>query len=338
MPTLEDNLAQAREICCEVKAQTTCSNDIILKTVLPVLTLAMLPEQRKIHGESTMKAYLEYTEAARIARRVLDPEALRTCALPTSSFALAMTKLGMGECQELSTLVLFKLIQKGRQDVAFVMVSGRKPDMIYSEKLWGHCFIILGSDLNRHFSGDFATDLNRIDLLGEDAVVIDPMLNYVGPACHYRRDQAKYFSLFSINEIVAIDIVTPRHVKNSSVLDEESNRLVAYAKRQGIVPYFLAPKEGIPCPETTLLRLLNTGSGLTFSGVRDDEFKVDAVTELHTEREHIAAENLRHRLQAGSYYRGATRTFFVIPQINVGEREGDLPYRIQENIKGSGAK
>ncbi len=104
MPYLE-NLAIAQQICERIKQSTVCSNDIIPRVDLPYLTYATMRSIKAKFGDARVDAYMEHTHVVNQVRQVLIHAATRLeMHAPTSSAAIAITKLGVGECQELATV------------------------------------------------------------------------------------------------------------------------------------------------------------------------------------------------------------------------------------------
>lgn len=124
-------------------------------------------------------------------------------------------------------------------------------------------------------------------------------------------------------------------------MEENVRQLIEYAENQRILAFDRAfcdlPLISNPspqkesCEETALLRGLNTRSGLFFSGVKDERCHVDAITEIHSEKENEKAKSIQSRLGSGCFYTSPTQRFFVIHDINVRVSETqNLPRRIHE--------
>ena len=340
MQSFHDNLQIAQEINEQVKGLTVCSNDIIPRNQLPWLTPAMIPSVKRQFGNNKIDTYMRHTEYMTEVRNLLTSES-QSKGMPcaTSSTAIAIARLGAGECQELSTLALMKLITRGRRDVAFVAIMGKPNELKETRHPFLHAFILLGIDHTFSLKDGHIRQLNG---LSDKVVILDPLLNHVGRAADYLKDQSQYLTIFGHNRVCAVDVVGQLHIDNFPIIEDNVRQLLAYAESKGILPFErtlcdlpLANNPSLKkqrCEETTLLRGLNTRSGLTFSGMADERCRVDAVTEIHSDAQATTAKNIQCQLGAGCFYTGASQRFFVIHDINVAVgAEKNLPRRIHES-------
>lgn len=338
MQTTVDNLSYAQALCDEIKQETVCSNDIIPRSQLPYLTLEMIPSAEQQFGSERIDRYTQYTTFVTQIRNLLTEESTkRKMPCGISSRALAVASFGVGECQELSTLALNKLVTRGRHDVAFIAIQGRK-NTLKEGIPFLHTFVLLGLDSQFSLNNGSIKQLNS---LPNHIIVIDPLLSHVGHASRYLDEQSDYLTVFDYDKICVVDVVSPLHVENISTIQDNIQKLRAFAESQGRLPFDRAfldlplannpSAKKPPCEETTLLRALNERSGLTFTGRVDERCRVDAVTEIHSAEEVLKAQSIQYRLRSGCFYAGETQRFFVIHDINVTKTPKDnLPKRIHE--------
>jgi len=340
MHAYQENLRLAQEICQVVKQQVVCSNDIIPRTQLPWLTPAMVPSAINRFELHKVRAYLHYTQYTNEVRNLVVAESReKGISCEISSSAIAIAKLGVGESQELVTFALSKLIALGRRDIAFVAIVGRVNNLKEHKAPHVHTFLLLGIEEGFALKNGDISQLNR---LSENVVVLDLLLNYVGRARDYIKDQTQYLMIFGHNQICAVDVVSQIHIDNHSIIEENVKQLLEFVESKGVLKFDRAfcdlplernlssQKESFDY-ETTLLKGLNTNTGLSFSGVRDERCHVDAVAQIRSEDDNVKAKRVQSRLGAGCFYTGSSQRFFVIQDINVtASKEQNLPRRIFE--------
>ena len=341
MKPYEKNLELARTICEEIKLEAVCSNDIIPRNEMPVITEAMIPDVKRRFGSDKVDAYIRHIYYLDSARRItaLASESLRMIG-PTSSAAIAVARLGVGECGELSTLAFIKLIELGRQDVAMVAVEGKRNTLHPTLSRFNHAFILLG--INDRDCLKESGDIQQLNALSRNIVILDPFLNHVGRAADYLNDQSAYVALFGYDKVVSFQMVTQDHIDNCPLIENNARQLIADAETNGVFPFDrslcdlpLANNRSLKknrCEDTTLLRGLKARSGLPFWGMTDKTCYVDAVVEIHSDNEAATAKGIQDRLGAGCFYTGRDQRFFVISGINVRVSAGkDLP-RLIDNL------
>ena len=344
MKPYEKNLELARTICKEIKLEAVCSNDIIPRNEMPVITEAMIPDVKRRFGSDKVDAYIRHMYYLDSARKItaLASESLRMIG-PIPSAAIAVARLGVGECGELSTLAFIKLIELGRQDVAIVAVEGQRNELHRTNSRFNHAFILLGINDDRDCLKE-SGDIRQLNALSRNIVILDPFLNHVGRAADYLNDQSAYVAPFGYDKVVSFDRATQDHIDNCPLIENNARQLIADAETKGVFPFDRSlcdlPLANNPslkknrCEDTTFLRGLKARSGLPFWGMTDKTCYVDAVVEIHSDNEAATAKGIQDRLGAGCFYtgldqRGRDQRFFVIPGINVRVSAGkDLPLLI----------
>ena len=341
MKSYDKNLKLAQTICDEIKTETVCSNDIIPRHQMPWLTQAMIPDVKQKFGSDKVDAYCRHLHYLNSVREMLAAESeSKKMRGSQSSAAMGVAYLGVGECGELSTLAFMKLIARGRRDVAIVAVEGKKNKLDPMNIPFYHAFILLGIN-DMHCLQDCG-DIQQLNALSNHIVILDPLLNHVGRAADYLKDQSPYLTVFGYYKVCFFQVVTQTHIDNYLLTEDNARQLLAYAETKGVLPFERAlcdlplannpSLKKYPCEETALLQGLNTRSGLIFSGVADERCRVDAVTEIHSDEQAATAKRIQSQLSTGCFYTGAAQRFFVIHNINVPvSSSNNLPRRIHDS-------
>ena len=86
--------------------------------------------------------------------------------------------------------------------------------------------------------------------------------------------------------------------------------------------------------DSSLIRDLKERTGLHFRGALDKEYKLDAVTELHTTEQRSKAVDLRKKLKGyGQFFKTHSgKELFVLEGVNLPEGDPSISQRIQSML------
>ncbi len=327
MKDLSENLKIAHAIKAEVKHQVICSNDIIPRALMPALYVGYMPLYQAMFGVNLIQHYLDYSNFTSSIRNIMTQEVDKMTTLsPRSTVALAITRYGVGECQEIATFCYDKLIEQKLSTIAFIVLQapitqGRKTPQM-------HCLVLLGDDALQLHAG---SDIKVLNQLPDHVVALDAYLNHVGPANRYLQEQRPYLEQFNYDKITVCDRPTELHFQNQPQVHENIEQLTTMVAHAHFYRNFLnlslscfSISALLPCHETALVECLNAASGLVFAWGHQD-CKVSAYADVSLPADEEKAKALQERLQAGTFYRQGAQSLFVLHQINV---QPDLGKRI----------
>jgi hypothetical protein len=332
MENLIENLRIANEIKNMVKQRVISSNDIIPRTILPAVYDFAIPMYAKAFGLGLIGNYLEHCQRTRAIRgAVLDEVKKQKYLAPQSTSALAITKYGVGEAQEIATLCFSELIDRGYNAIQFIGLEGYFNDS--NQLPYIHCLVLIGIE---HQQLLIPSNISVLDDLPAHVVALDPYLDYVGPANQYNQSQEIYLKLFAYEKIFLSDHPTDTHRMNAIEIKKNIAQMEGLLECQRFYRNFLtlslscfSPSELLPCHETALISFLNQSSGLIFAwGHR--ELKVSAYVDVSVSSDYEKALSIQDTLQAGTFYQQDAQRFFVLHDIN---EQPNLAERIQENYR-----
>ena len=331
MKNYQDNLSLSMIICAEVRRKVVCLNDIIPHHVLPFFRPMDRHHYDIKFGKKRVDLYLKYLQLGREIRPLIHTEAHhKNMVAPMASAAIAISKFGIAECQEFAALTYLELKKQARSDYAHVVFSSSLLQG-QSGNTYKHAVILIGSKLPMARGS-----INQLDSLPDDVVIIDPLINHVGHANTYRHDQSSYLLPYDYDNVLAVD--TPPAIPapiDMNLINSNVNTLVTFAQHHGFHPFdkniLDATFENNRCHETALLGLLNTHSGLSFFGTYDEDYHVDACTEITTKKQEKLARSLCAKFNTGFFCHGSSARFFVLPNINTPDtiQAGEKPLREQ---------
>lgn len=335
MNDLSENLKIAHAIKAEVKHQVICSNDIIPRDLMPSLYVDYMPLYQAMFGVNLIQKYLDHSNFASSIRNILSQEAGKITMLsPSSTVALAITRYGVGECQEIATFCYDKLIEQKLSNVAFIVLQ--VPIAQGSKTPQMHCLVLLGDGALQLRAG---SDIKVLNKLPDHVVALDAYLNHVGPANRYLQEQRPYLDQFNYDKIIVCDRPTELHFQNQPQVHENVEQLTTMVAHAHFYRNFLnlslscfSISALLPCHETALVKCLNAASGLVFAWGHQD-CKVSAYTDVSLSANEEKAKALQETLQAGTFYRQGAQSLFVLHQINA---QPDLGKRITSMAPSSG--
>ncbi len=199
--THQDNQSFAQKVCDEVKKNVMCSNDIISRQELPFWHQNAVLDYKNKFGDTQLNELWRYMQTVHCMRQFLQQLAhsSSTITRPNAAGDLAITHLGFAECGELAHLVFLKLIEHGCQPCILMLENKKR----YEEwehnpniRTYIHSVVILGDD-----KGYLDDQVSSFNTLPEEVVIIDPFLQYVGPAKTYFKDKIDYLQHFHFDPI-----------------------------------------------------------------------------------------------------------------------------------------
>lgn len=321
----EENIKIATKALQKIRNKNVSSNDIIPQVDLPMFELHMMPQNISKFGQNRVKLYEEHAIASRIRYKFIeqaDKLGFIGCH-KLFSISSAAIDYGVGECQDLSVSVMLSLIEEGYKDFA-IASFGAKP------KKEDHCVLLWGYKDNMFPQTHFG--IEELLKASKDLIIIDPLLDHVGRLCDYLDEQRpflKVHNLTLITHMMTIDEGIYSHSKMVlSKVKESAERLLSSANPSPA--HFSRDsldwcKEKILSEDTFLLHLLKKSS-LPFFGVKDDEYRLDAVVPVSNTEETAKALQIRQKYEHGYFCAGPVMgsRFFVLPQINVEPLAGKI--------------
>lgn len=295
MPTYDQNYALARQLLHRIKKNHTCSHDIIPREQLPRLFAVDIAKFQQKFGEERMKSYLLHTKQTDTYSNYLVDTA-RKCSFPHPIMTVfyAISLAGLGECMVLSSRLVIDMLAMGRADCVMLQVKNHQ---MPNDPSRDHCIVLFGvegaklntSQLN--FSSFLST-------LPSTCVVIDALLNYVGPAHHLLEEKAAYYQIFQLQSIVKTTEFDASHLPMAQVIIENAQKLLQSSQLKpmqrsdyAIFPTFKSLFE-LPSREPSLEPLIPRKGILSMAhpfsfqekSMIDEEENPDAVGYLSIER------------------------------------------------------
>ena len=238
MPTLEENLALARTLVSELKATNVCSHDIIARENLPFVLIHEFPIYIKKFGPERFKLFMGHNHQTKEVRAEVKNICHRLkVPFPIMTRSLAVAALGYGECQELASKIASDLMNQDRFDSALVMLEGL-PDERHSGYPHLHALNILGIDPYEHPPEKLGIHtIDDFQKLPANAVVIDPLLGYVGSAHKYQSDNRGYLNSFSFHKIGDWRTFDPYQKVSLSTIQFNAQIISIQMIAKGFTPY-----------------------------------------------------------------------------------------------------
>jgi hypothetical protein len=237
MPTLEENLALARTLVSELKATNVCSHDIIARENLPFVLIHEFPIYIKKFGPERFKLFMGHNHQTKAIRAEVTNICHRlSVPFPIMTRSLAVAALGYGECQELASKITTDLINHDRFDSALVMLEGL-PDERYSGYPHLHALNILGIDPDKHAPETLGIQsIEDFQKLPASAVVIDPLLGYVGLAHNYQSDNHAYLNSFKFHKIGEWRTFDPYQKVSLNTIQFNAQKISIQMTAKGFLP------------------------------------------------------------------------------------------------------
>lgn len=204
-PEAESAIALANQVLAVVKKSKTSSHDIIPSTELPYLMPNQMIEFVDKFGYEKMEQYIKYLQDLHVARdsaKKLTNMYKGQWYSPGYCANVAITQLGLGECQEAANLAVLQLgLLKCKYQVRVCSIASYNVN-VRSGGNYNHAFIILG-DASRMKAGD---PFSAFKSLPDDCVLLDPFLGIVGKANQFNELLKDYIAAFQMEVIQSMDV------------------------------------------------------------------------------------------------------------------------------------
>ncbi len=218
--TFRKNLALASTVLAKIKAEVTSSNDIIPGIELPTIIEEEIPEYSKKFGVERMHDLLKQQSFLAQVRSLVhrekstsrfqpgNPESIVS---PITTLSVAVAMMGVGECSETANLAAVLLCKSDCSSwVNVIALQGVKP----SGDLFIHALVVIGD------CTPLTNSIESFQLLGDDCVLLDPLVGVVGEAKAIQTlsKEDRYlqtFKLTAIFEKLAIHPTTHREQINA---------------------------------------------------------------------------------------------------------------------------
>lgn len=245
------------------------------------------------------------------------------------SVSLAVSQLGIGDCGECAAKLGLALIQAGFGNLAFVIVEflESKEGM---EKY--HEFVVANLPVLSLPPNNITLSIyDFFKALPTQALIGDAFLGLTFSPEKIPNDFIRYLNAYGgkteINACMHFYNVPSKSIMFGGYLDVAKKVVKELKSRQPLLEedsYTLKGK--IKIEDTTLVSLLKEKSKLLFFGVRDQEYKVDAIVELNTMEDRSAATNLQRSLRGhGRFFNiKDEKEIFVLEGINLSSENPKL--------------
>lgn len=234
----EDDLKLADELVKSANQTMTSSHSIISAQALPFLAFWDIGRVTQRFGAARMERYLSHIKESRKIRMTLN-QLLATC--PTGraglyekslTLSLATSRFGIGECGEMSNYCVRELIKRGRTDFALVTLLANPKERSGGE--YYHQVLILGDSRALRNRGAVA----MLNTLPKGVLILDPLIQYAGPANTYLREQRAYVERFGYHTLLRVHRFTPAFVRRDlPQIDRDVEYIVTKGLERGLIAY-----------------------------------------------------------------------------------------------------
>ncbi len=326
-----ERLSLCQAICTETKRQVLASEDIISPQQLPYFLSRDKSKYIQKFGETAVSLYLQHIAYLKYVREAAC-EILRDTSYKQFTFdaskpymsqnstvnfeipvMLGVAHYGVGACHELAISVLIKLLEQ-KCPATLIKFRGLSSE-------YGHCVVLVGD--TKPSIGDCITSLNQY---GNEIILIDPLIHYVGPANQYLNTQMAYLRHFDFYHLEDVTTITNDALPFYLILSDELKKRMA---SRLLRPFIF--ESNLP-HETASLEKLNHLSSLKFLGHVDENFQVNAFCTIQDLADLQSACTLIRQLQAGLLMTFKSSAYLVFPGINMPSEkphEPSLAQRIQ---------
>ena len=245
--------------------------------------------------------------------------------------ALTVSSFGIGDCAESSAKLVIEMLVKGYGDLAFIGIKFPAAKLGMEQT---HQFII--ANLPKIPSGlpQKASIYDLFKLLPRNAVIGDAFLGLAFTPDSVPNTFREYAAAYGETEIVQcfhfcnIGWNFLNHYLSLTKQITERVKLqqdLFYGK-----VYDLDSK--MPIPETSIIALLNVKTTLVFFGVRDNEYKVDAIAEIKNKSDRISALEIQDVQQRyGRFFQNKQgKQMFVLEGINIFDHKPNIGEYIKQ--------
>ena len=232
MHTYLENYSIARQLAHQLKQSITSSNDILDRAETPRVYSRDIERLITRYGENSVQSFLHHAKVCEEVRRISIQTLRQNKAItlaPTTTLLVAISLLGIGECNELSNRLIIELLKHKRNDFQLLYIRNHLTPYDAGKD---HAIVILGNNTNPLQAND---PLSILNTLPNECVAIDLLLNHVGPANALLRDQDKYYKAYLLQSILIMQTFMSE-TGEKDALKIESNA-IELAKATGITPY-----------------------------------------------------------------------------------------------------
>lgn len=200
MPPLKQNLEIATPIIKEIKATTLSSNDIILRSKLPVFLLPKINDYVRDFGVDKVSRYGYHMQHIQQIRGLIynKYKHLLGNISPTTVGLVATALHGTGECHETATFAVLKLLKASTSSYMLELLGKVNHDRQPAGTRFNHAIVLIGN-VEQPWG---LSSLEDFQSLGDDVVVVDAFLGYVGAARNYVNDNREYVEQFGFNQTI----------------------------------------------------------------------------------------------------------------------------------------
>lgn len=326
----QDILLKCRTICAEVKENILSSEDIIPHQKLPFFVKDYQPQYIKQFGESAVLLYLKHISYLKYIRdsveEVFDDQSCKKFIFElakqnfpinktlylTIPCILSIANYGVGACHELALSAWINLLEQNCSASLVVISDGERH---------AHCLVLVGN-----IQLEIGNAISTFNDYADDVLIVDPLMNYVGPANQYLRSQQDYLIHYDYKNIISVLNISSEDLNfYKKVTAEVIQRLDA----KNLEKFIFEPN--LP-HETATLQKLNDTSSLKFFGNVEKDLRVNALCPISNDTSRQSAVSLMKSLKAGVFMTFKSINYLVIPEINMPSETPDNP-SLAEKIK-----
>jgi hypothetical protein len=236
--SLRSNLELAQKVLTQIKTEVVTSNDIIPRTKIPVISYAEMTTNYEKFGDKLQEMidYQDYTNRIRsvasLEKTIAQLEKTGQPA-PMTTYYIAITMMGVGECADTSNLAMALLCQNGCESLINVIsLGGVKPN----GEPFEHALVVIGN------SDPITENLSSFAALSDDCTFIDPLTSVIGQANKILTldKETAYLRTFNVTSILDSITIDPKKnretieviMKNAKEISDEWSKIYGkYTKK-----------------------------------------------------------------------------------------------------------
>lgn len=326
----------------KIQSYILTSNDIIPRTTCPYFYDNPAIPKALINFKLRLQEYraISSTQIAAIGQLPLASNMLPMMGdFSIGSFshafvgALVVASFGIGDCAECSARLVIEMLANGYGNFTFMGI--RFPNAKHGMETT-HQFILanLAKSPERRASSS-VYDFFRT--LPEDTVIGDPFLGLAFRPNDIPAEFKAYIDAYGKNtEIIQcfhLCNMGPRFLQHYlSVTTKITKELQSQQRLPDEKVCDLSKK--IPIADTSLIALLKEKTPLLFFGIRDEDYKVDAIVEIKNKEQQIIALTLQDSTKTyGRFFHDQDgRKLFVLEGINIFDQQHNVGAYIQQTL------
>lgn len=321
-PTVNEEFL--RDLMHQITDKALSFNDIIPRKEVPYLKTSELRTYSERYGSQIVNLYLsmrDYSDEIDRTIKYLLKNMLSFNIVPSFVFSLILMtryKMGIADTPELIIMMNYELLKHQLIDQSAVILTNNIHSSIHTILLLNEPDIKVGNNFIHQFASYPPT-----------SIIIDPILNYVGPANQYYEINHDFLNKFQFTKVLEVTPSDPTDLSTFIDIDAHSQELVQSLIESNIRPFMskaLLPllKTGFACSDAVILENSQELSNLqasypemNFSGLKHKNGSIDAFCLTNDRVSVSTALNISRHLGKGSFYNNSNQQrFFVIPQIN----------------------